>query len=45
MCVGSCLCNSCFKRKTCSDCKYIGKHKEVDCYNTGIAACNHYVIR
>lgn len=45
MCVKSCLCNSCYKRKTCADCQYNKDHKDVDCLTEGIVKCNNYVVR
>lgn len=39
MCVKSCLCNSCYKKNTCSDCEYIENQKEVDCYIEGVTKC------
>ncbi|KIE47297.1 hypothetical protein U732_1100 [Clostridium argentinense CDC 2741] len=43
MCVNSCLCNSCYKKKTCSDCEYISNHKDTECYVDGIKECSNYV--
>ena len=40
MCVKSCLCNSCYKRMTCSDCVYIPQ--KVDC-STGLTVCEFCV--
>lgn len=39
----SCLCNSCHKRKTCSDCKHIALHVGEECYRKGITDCSFYV--
>lgn len=51
MCIKNCLCNSCYKRKTCSDCPFIDKHnskgKEYNwstiCSTTGIQECAYYI--
>jgi hypothetical protein len=45
MCVKLCLCNSCYKKKNCSDCEYIDEHKEDECCVKGITYCVHYEIR
>lgn len=45
MCVRVCLCNSCFKKETCTDCKYNADHKDVDCCNAGIQKCKYYIER
>jgi hypothetical protein len=42
MCVKSCDCNNCYKKKTCTDCvhcRYITG--EVNCYSEGIKGCEH----
>jgi hypothetical protein len=43
MCVKSCICNSCYKKNTCSDCNYINDHNEVDCRTDGITKCDSYI--
>lgn len=45
MCVKSCLCNICYKVKTCSDCEYIKEHKDDECYENGITDCIYFVKR
>ena len=45
MCVQSCLCNSCFKKNTCSDCEYIKEHEKDNCYIGGVTECENYMIR
>ena len=39
MCAKSCLCNSCYKKKTRADCQLINIHKEVNCYTEEIKEC------
>lgn len=43
MCVKSCLCNSCYKKNTCSDCEYIKIHKESECHIKGITKCGYKI--
>ena len=45
MCVKTCLCNSCYKKKTCTDCEYITNHKKVECNGQGVTKCGNFVIR
>ena len=42
MCVKQCLCNSCYKRDTCSGCKFVDEHKDIDCLAKGISVCVHH---
>jgi hypothetical protein len=42
MCVKSCLCNSCYKKETCSDCSFIETHKAVECHIKGITKCEYF---
>lgn len=42
MCSRACLCNSCYKKKTCSDCLYISLHRDVDCFDGGVDECEFY---
>lgn len=47
MCVKNCLCNSCMKRNTCSECEYIDTHGIEDwrfcCGNGGITECKYHI--
>lgn len=49
MCTKNCLCNSCNKKKTCSDCPFIDKQDientpwSVICSTTGIKSCDYYI--
>ena len=49
MCTRNCLCNSCHKKKTCSDCPFINKQDTSNnswsliCSSTGIQTCEYYI--
>lgn len=43
MCVKSCDCNSCYKKKTCADCPYCFENKGVDCNSKGVQDCKYKI--
>lgn len=49
MCTKNCLCNTCYKRNTCSDCPYIDMRDisnnpwSIVCSTTGIQSCDYYI--
>ena len=43
MCVKSCDCNNCYKKKTCADCPYCFENKDVDCNTKGIQGCKYKI--
>lgn len=45
MCVKTCLCNSCYKKKTCLDCSFININKDSECYIKGITKCEYFKKR
>lgn len=45
MCTPTCLCNSCYKKHTCSDCYHIPEHINADCFEKGVEECDYYIKR
>ena len=43
MCVKQCDCNNCYKKKTCADCPYCFKNKDVGCNSQGVHGCKYKV--
>lgn len=43
MCVKKCMCNKCYKRKTCIDCEYFKNDDTVDCNNNGVIYYDYQV--